>query len=185
MMDSAMNQLKTDLDKVVSHLQDEYSRLQIGRASATLVEQVEVDVYGSKQPLKAVASISVPDAKTIQIQPWDKANLGPIEKAIQVSDINIAPVNDGVVVRLNIPPLTEERRRDLTKVVHKLAEDARISVRTARQKVHDEIKSQQKNGDLTEDDAKGADKKLQEHVDKVNQTIEEMAKKKETDVMTV
>lgn len=185
MMNDAMNQLRSDLQKVTDHLQDEYSRLQIGRASAALVEQVEVEVYGSKQPLKAVASISVPDAKTIQIQPWDKANLGPIEKAIQVSDINISPVNDGVSVRLNIPPLTEERRKDLSKVVHKLAEDARISVRTARQKVHDAIKQQQKNGDITEDDAKGADKKLQEAIDQVNQKIEEMAKKKETDVMTV
>lgn len=180
-----MQQLQGDLDKTTAHLKDEFSRLQIGRASAALVEQIDVEVYGSKQPLKAVATISVPDAKTVQIQPWDKANLGPIEKAIQVSDINISPVNDGAVVRLNIPPLTEERRKDLTKVVHKLAEDARIAVRNARQKAHDAVKNQQKNSDITEDDARHADKLIQEKVDKANQSIEEMAKAKENDVMTV
>lgn len=180
-----MQQLQADLDKTTTHLKDEFSRLQIGRASAALVEQLEVEVYGSKQPLKAVATISVPDAKTIQIQPWDKANLGPIEKAVQLSDINISPVNDGAVVRLNIPPLTEERRKDLTKVVHKLAEDARIAVRNARQKAHDAVKNKQKSSEITEDDARHADKLLQEKVDKANQQIEEMAKGKENDVMTV
>lgn len=185
MMDAELHQLQTDMDKTVGHLKDEFSRLQIGRASAALVEQLDVEVYGSKQPLKAIASISVPDAKTVQIQPWDKANLGPIEKAIQVSDINISPVNDGVVVRLSIPPLTEERRKDLTKVVHKLAEDARIAVRNARQKAHDSVKSKEKSSDITEDDARHADKLIQEKVDKANQQIEELAKAKEQDVMTV
>lgn len=180
-----MQQLQIDVDKTTAHLKDEYSRLQIGRASSALVEQVEVEVYGSKQPLKAVATISIPDAKTIQIQAWDKANLGPIEKAIQNSDINIAPVNDGVVVRLNIPPLTEERRKDLAKVVHKLAEEARIAIRNARQKVHDVVKSKQKSSEITEDDSHHADKMVQEKVDKANQLIEEMAKGKEHDVMTV
>lgn len=185
MMDAEMQQLQAEIDKTMSHLKDEYSRLQIGRASSALVEHIEVDVYGSKQPLIAVATISVPDAKTVQIQPWDKANLGPIEKAIQVSDINLSPVNDGIVVRLSIPPLTEERRKDLAKVVHKLAEEARIAVRNARQKAHDAVKSQQKNNEMTEDDSRHADKMVQEKVDKANQTIEEMAKGKDHDVMTI
>lgn len=185
MIDAEMQQFKADVDKTTSHLKDEFSRLQIGRASAAIVEHIEVDVYGSKQPLKAVATISVPDAKTVQIQPWDKANLGPIEKAIQVSDINISPVNDGIVVRLGIPPLTEERRKDLAKLVHKLAEDARIAIRNARQKIHDVIKAQQKESTLTEDDARHADKLVQEKVDNANQLIEEMARTKEHDVMTV
>ncbi len=185
MIDAEMQQLQAELDKALSHLQDEFSRLQIGRASAALVEALQVDAYGVKQPLKAMATISIPDAKTVQIQPWDKSQLGPIEKAIQISDIGIAPVNDGTSVRLVIPPLTEERRKDLTKVVHRLAEDARIGVRTARQKVHDAIKTMEKDGQLTEDDARGAAKKLQVKVDDVNQKIEEMAKAKESDVMTV
>lgn len=185
MIDDEMRQLQTDLDKNVGHLKDEYSRLQIGRASAALVESLQVDAYGVKQPIKALATIVVPDAKTIQIQPWDKSQLGSIEKAIQQSDINISPVNDGINVRLNIPPLTEERRRDLTKVVHRLAEDSRIAVRNLRQKVHDKVKTMEKSGDITEDDARSADKRIQEKVDKVNQQIEEMAKNKENDVMTV
>lgn len=180
-----LRQLQTDLEKNLGHLKDEYSRLQIGRASAALVESINVDAYGIKQPIKALATIVVPDAKTIQIQPWDKSQLGPIEKAISLSDINISPVNDGVCVRLNIPPLTEERRRDLAKVVHRLAEEARIAVRNLRQKVQGRLKAMEKSGDITEDDARGADKKLQDNVDRINQQIEEMAKNKENDVMTV
>lgn len=184
-MDAELQQLQAELDKTVSHLQEEFSRLQIGRASSALVEQLEVEAYGVKQPLKTIASISVPDAKTVQIQPWDKANLGPIEKAIQISDINISPVNDGASIRLNIPPLTEERRKDLAKIVHKLAEDARIVVRNARQKVHEKIKEKEKAGEITEDDARGADKKMQEKIDQTNQKIEDLAKSKENDVLTV
>lgn len=185
MLDAELQQLQNDLDKTLAHLRDEFSRLQIGRASVALVEQLEVEAYGVRQPLKTLATISVPDARTVQIQPWDRGNLGPIEKAIQRSDINISPVNDGVVVRLSIPSLTEERRRELTKVVHKLAEDARIAVRNARQKFHDTIREQEKAGGITEDDAKGLAKKLQDKVDSANQQIEEASKKKESDVMTV
>ncbi len=185
MVDDELNQLQSDLDKNFIHLKDEYSRLQIGRASAALVESIHVDSYGVKQQLKALATIVIPDAKTIQIQPWDKSQLGPIEKAISLSDINISPVNDGTSIRINIPPLTEERRKDLAKVVHRLLEEARISGRNLRQKVHDKFKGMEKNGDITEDDAKSADKRLQEKVDKMNQQIEELAKKKENDVMTV
>lgn len=185
MMDSELKQLQVELDKGLEYLRDEFSRLQIGRASSALVESIQIEAYGVKQPLKAVANISVPDAKTVQIQPWDKSQLGAIEKAIQLSDINISPVNDGVVVRLNIPPLTEDRRLELSKVVGRLAEDARIAVRNSRQKLHDKIKSMEKSGDLTEDQARGGEKKMQENIDKVNQQIEEMAKSKENDVMTV
>lgn len=185
MVDQLLDQTQKDFDGTVAHLRDEYSKLQIGRASASLVESLHIDAYGTSQPLKAVASISVPDAKTIQIQPWDKSQLGAIEKAIQNSDLNISPVNDGVVVRINIPPLTEERRKDLCKVVSRLAEEARISIRNARQKAHDKIKEMEKQKEITEDQMHGGDKKLQERVDKVNHQIEEISKSKESDVMTV
>jgi len=185
MIDSEMNNFQSELNKALTHLKDEYSRLQIGRASAALVEGISVDAYGVKQPLKAMATIAIPDAKTIMIQPWDKGQLGDIEKAIQVSDIGLSPVNDGVSVRLNIPPLTEERRKDLTKVVHRLAEETRIAVRNSRQKMNDTIKSMEKSGDITEDDSRGKSKKLQDKVDVANKSIEDLAKSKENDIMTV
>lgn len=185
MVDSLLDQFQKEFDNSVNHLREEFSRMQIGRASAALVEGIHIDAYGTSQPLKAVASISVPDAKTVQIQPWDKSQLGPIEKAIQMSDLQLSPVNDGLCVRLNIPPLTEERRKDLVKVVSRLAEEAKIAVRNSRQKVHDKIKEMEKNKEITEDQMHGGEKKLQERVDKVNQQIDELAKTKEQDVMKV
>lgn len=184
-MDELLQQVQTEFTKILDFLRSEYSRLQIGRASAALVEGLMVEVYGSKQPLKGVASISIPDAKTVQIQPWDKSTLSAIEKAIQASDLNLTPMNDGISIRLNLPPLTEERRRDLTKVVHRMAEEARISTRNSRQRVHDKAKEMEKNKDLTEDQIKLFQKKLQEKVDGTNLEIEKMAKTKESDVMTV
>lgn len=185
MTDKVLQQAESEFQKVLDHLKGEYSRLQIGRASAALVEGLIVEAYGSKQPLKAVGSVSVPDPKTVQIQPWDKSMLSEIEKAIRNSDLNLAPTNDGVVVRLNIPPLTEERRRDLTKVVSRLAEESRITVRHARQKAHDQLKDMEKKSEITEDQARSAEKKLQDRVDKINGDIELLAKNKEKDVMTV
>src|SRR5579883_641461 len=153
---------ESEMKKVIEHLKTEFSHLQVGRASASLVENIMVEAYGSHQPLKGLAHISVPDAKTIQIQPWDKSTLQPIEKAIQIANLGLTPSNDGIVIRINIPPLTEERRRELTKVVNKLAEDARIGIRHARQTVMDKIRAQEKAKEISEDMAKGLEKKLQE-----------------------
>lgn len=185
MSDQILQQASADFDQTLIHLKDEYARLQIGRASAALVEAVQVEAYGTNQPIKAMANISIPDAKTIQIQPWDKGTLGAIEKAIQNSDINISPVNDGIAIRLVLPQLTEERRRDLSKVVGRLAEDARISVRNIRQKNHDKVREMEKNGEITEDQLHVFEKRLQESVDKANNKIEELSKSKESDVMTI
>lgn len=176
---------EAEFKKVIDHLKTEYSHLQIGRASASLVENIMVEAYGAHQPMKGLAHISVPDAKTIQIQPWDKSTLQPIEKAIQMANLGLTPNNDGIVIRINIPPLTEERRRDLTKVVGKLSEEAKIGVRHARQAVMDKIKAQEKSKEISEDMAKGLEKKLQERVDAVNKEIEMMAKNKEADVLKV
>lgn len=176
---------QAEFQKVENHLQEEYSRLQVGRANPSLVEGVMVEVYGSMQPLKAVAGISIPDARTIQIQPWDRGSLAPIEKAILASNLGLNPVNDGIVVRINIPQLTEERRKDLVKVVHKLAEEARISIRNYRQDAHSEFKKLRADSAITEDDQKLGEKLLQEKVDKANENIEHAAKAKEQDVMTI
>lgn len=185
MTDDLLKNAQAEFDQALSHLKEEYSKLQIGRASAALVEGIMVEAYGSKQPIKAMASISIPDAKSIQIQPWDRSQLSALEKAIQNSDLNINPVNDGLSLRLNLPQMTEERRRDLTKVVHRLAEEARIAVRHPRQKAIEKAKELQKNGEITEDQLRGFEKQLQDRVDQVNKSIEEAAKAKEEDVMTV
>lgn len=174
-----------DFGAAIAHLKDEYSKLQVGRASTGLVESLTIDAYGAIQPLKAVASISTPDARTVQIQPWDKAMLPAIEKAISDSDLNMNPTNNGAAVILNVPPLTEERRKDLVKVVNRLAEEARISIRNMRHDAMTSYKKQEHEGDMTEDDRVGAERKLQEKVDKANAEIAELAKAKEGMIMTV
>jgi ribosome recycling factor len=152
--------LDENIKKAVDHLHDDYSSLQVGRASAALVERVVVDSYGTTQPLKAVASITVPDAKTIQIQPWDRGMLAAIEKGIQLAEIGLNPQNDGIVVRLNVPPLTEERRRELTKIVSKMAEEAKIGVRNVRHEAMEQVKKAQKANEITEDQQKHAEKEI-------------------------
>lgn len=176
---------QVDFSKAIDHLKDEFGKLQIGRASTGLVEGIAVTAYGMTQPMKAVASISTPDARTVQIQPWDKGLLSAIEKAIQESDININPTNNGASVILSIPPLTEERRRDLVKVVHRLAEEARISVRNIRHEALASYKRQEHEGEMTEDDRNRSEKKLQEEVEAANETIAELTKAKESAIMTV
>jgi len=177
--------LDENIKKAVDHLHDDYSSLQVGRASAALVERVMVDSYGTTQPLKAVASITVPDAKTIQIQPWDRGMLQAIEKGIQLAEIGLNPQNDGIVVRLNVPPLTEERRRELTKIVSKMAEEAKIGVRNVRHESMEQVKKAQKANEITEDQQKHAEKEIQQKVDKANAEIEGAARAKEADVMKV
>jgi ribosome recycling factor len=185
MTNDVLKKAQAAFDKAIDHLKHEYMGLQTGRASSQMVDSIKVDSYGVSQPIKAVASVSVPDARMISIQPWDKGLLGAIEKAIQNSDLNLNPTNNGTSVILNIPPLTEERRRDLVKVVGRLAEEARISVRNARQDAMSTIKRLQHDGDITEDDKNRSEKQLQDKVDSANSMIAETAKSKEEQVMTV
>jgi ribosome recycling factor len=184
-MVDVISQADQDFSKAIDRLKSEFARLQLGRANPSLVENVPVDVYGVSQPIKAIASISVPDPRTIQIQPWDKGNLAAIEKGIVGTGLGLNPVNDGIVVRISIPPLTEERRSELTKHVRQLAEEARISVRNSRQEANNKFKQMKSDGDITEDDLRNYEKKLQEKVDDVNKQIDELSKTKENDVMTV
>jgi len=176
---------KNEFKKTLEHLKNDYTKLQIGRASATLVEDVKVEAYGTTQPLKAVATVSCPDAKTLQIQPWDKSNLSHIETAIKISGLNLNPINDGTYVRISIPALTEERRAELTKLVHKMAEDARISVRSARQEAHESFKKLESDKKISEDENRLADKNLQIEVDRTNKEIEDLSKAKEADIMKI
>ncbi len=176
---------ETEFQKILHHLKDEYVRLNIGRANAALIENISVDAYGSIQPLKALSSISVTDPRTLQIQPWDKANIMNIMKAIQIADIHVNPNQDGMIIRIVLPPLTEERRKELVKVVHRMAEDARISIRSHRQDIHNVFRKMQQNDEIPEDQFHLAEKKLQEKVDAFNKQIADTASAKEKDVMTL
>ncbi len=182
---SVISAAEMEFAKAVEHLKTEFGKLRIGRASAALVEDLNVDAYGSSQSLKGVASISIPDAMTISIKPWDKGLIGAIDKAIRESDVGLTPNNNGESILLNIPPLTEERRRDLVKVVHKMAEETKITIRNKRQDAMQKFKSMEKDNAITEDDRTGAEKRLQEKVDSVNKEIEEAAKAKEAEVMKI
>lgn len=179
-MDPRIASFQKDVQTVLHFLHQEFSRLQTGRANASLVEHIDVEAYGQKMQLKAVAGISIQDARTIVIQPWDASVLQHVEKAIQASSIGINPMNDGVVIRLNLPPMTEERRVQLKKVVHKLAEEARISVRQHRQKAHDQIKQ-----DKDETLRKTLLDQLQKEVDAANDAIDDVRTKKEEELMKI
>ena len=145
--DPRLTVFQQSADKVFNHLLTEFSRLQTGRASAALVEHITVDAYGQKQPLKAVAGISIGDSKTIVVQPWDRSIMGDVERGLQAADIGASVQNDGSVIRVILPAMNQERREQLVKVVAKLAEEAKISLRQQRQGVHDKIKTEEKDED--------------------------------------
>ena len=176
---------KPELDKSVEHFVEELGQLRTGRASAAMVDNLIVDYYGSKSPVKQVASITIPEPRTIMISPWDKDSLVVIEKAIRESQLNLNPNNDGQVIRINIPALTEERRKDLVKVLNQKAEDARIAIRKQREDAWDEIQKAAKDGLMGEDDKFVGKDKLQEVVDEYNKKVEEIRIKKEEEILTV
>jgi ribosome recycling factor len=166
--------------KTIDHLHQEFGKLQTGRANASVIEHVSVEAYGQRMELKGVASISVQDARSIVIQPWDRSVLGAVEKSLQQANLGTMPVNDGIAIRLNFPPMTEERRIQIKKVVSQLSEQAKIKVRQDRQVTNDEIKTIPE-----EDEKERLQKELQRLVDEANKKIDESAKKKEAEVMTV
>lgn len=180
MDDIRISQFKAATDSVMKHLLGEFSKLQTGRANAALVEHIEVEAYGQRQPLKNLAGISVQDARSIMIQPWDKSVMQDIEKAIQLSSVGVNPVNDGIAIRLNLPPMTEERRMQLKKVVSTLAEESRISVRRHRQEAQDAIKTE-KDEDVRETLLEG----LQKATDAANEAIADAVKRKDEELMKV
>lgn len=184
-MESSINKAKEQFQAVVAHLKSEFSKLQIGRAHAGLVEGIMVEMYGTMQPLKALANIAIPDPKSLMIQPWDRSGLHAIEKAITDSGLGLNPINNGVAVIINMPPMTEERRASVAKIVKNLAEEARIAIRTSRQDAHTSFKQMKEANQMTEDDVFGAEKRLQAVVDDANNQIDELAKAKEHDVMTI
>ncbi|PIR48254.1 ribosome recycling factor [Candidatus Peregrinibacteria bacterium CG10_big_fil_rev_8_21_14_0_10_55_24] len=181
MADPRLSAFDQEMSKIIEFLHGEYGKLQTGRASASLVEHVEVEAYGQKQPLKTIAGITIDGARSIVVQPWDRSVLQNVEKALQSANLGVNPVNDGQVLRINLPPMTEERRTQMVKTVGQLAEEARISVRQQRQKIHDLIKE----GESDEDARYTGLDQLEKAVKAANEKIEEIKEKKEKEVMTV
>ncbi len=173
------------MEKTMEVLSSEFGSVRAGRANSQVLDRISVPYYGVDTPIGQVASISSPDARTLVIQPWDGSLLRPIEKAIQISDLGINPTNDGRIIRLVFPQLTEERRKDLTKQVKKYAEDAKVAVRNVRRDGMDAIKKAVKKSEITEDDQKKAEKDLQDLTDKYIKKVDELCAKKEKELMEI
>ncbi len=185
MIQDIINQHKDQFEKVIEHFHHELSSVRTGRANPALLATVMVESYGTKMPIQQVANITVSDAKTLTISPWDKSQIGEIEKGIQAANLGFNPSNDGNVVRINLPPLTEERRKEMVKLVGQIEEQARIGIRQVREEIMKAVKRAENDGEATKDDVSGAQKKVQEVIDKYNDQIKETAKDKETELMTV
>ena len=173
------------MDKAVDHLNEEFGAVRAGRANPKVLDRITVEYYGSETPLNGVATVSSPDARTLVIQPWDTKLLKDIQKAIQVSDLGINPQNDGRVIRLTFPQLTEDRRKDLVKQVKKYAEDAKVAMRNIRRDGMDYVKKLKKNSEITEDDQKKAEKDLQDLLDKMIKKVDAALAAKEKELMSM
>ena len=173
------------MEKTLEVLAADFGSVRAGRANAQVLDRISVEYYGVDTPINQVGSISSPDARTLVIQPWDGTLLKPIEKAIQTSDLGINPQNDGRVIRLVFPQLTEDRRRELTKQVKKYGEDAKVAIRNIRRDAMDSLKKQLKKSEITEDDQKKSEKDMQELTDKYVKKIDDMCAKKEKELMEI
>ena len=173
------------MDKALDHLQEEFGAVRAGRANPKVLDRITVEYYGSETPLNGVATISSPDARTLVISPWDTKLLKDIQKAIQTSDLGINPQNDGRVIRLVFPQLTEDRRKELVKQIKKYAEDAKVAMRNIRRDGMDYVKKLKKNSEITEDDQKKAEKDLQDLLDKMIKKVDDATALKEKELMAI
>jgi len=177
--------LEAQMQKSIEATQRNFNTIRTGRASASLLDRIVVDYYGSPTPLKSLAGISTPDSSTITIAPYDISALQTIERAISLSDIGLTPSNDGKVVRLNIPPLTEERRKELVKMAGKLAEEGKVAIRNVRRDAVDEVRKQEKNNDISEDESRDLQDTVQKVTDKYVAKVDELLATKEKDITTI
>ena len=184
-MNTILSNAEEKMNKSITALISEYASIRAGRANPTILDKVMVEYYGTPTPINQLAAVSVPEARTLLIQPWDKSSIKSIEKAIQTSDIGINPQNDGNSIRLIFPPLTEERRRELVKGVYKYAEECKVAVRSIRRDAMEKTKDLKKKSEITEDDQKNAEKKIQEITDRFCKEIDEIAQNKEKDIMEI
>lgn len=178
-------EVESHMQKAVEATQRSFNTIRTGRANATILDRVMVEYYGTPTPLKSLAGISIPDSSTIAIQPYDRNSLSLIEKAILTSDIGITPSNDGSIIRLNIPPLTSDRRKDLVKQTAKMAEEGKVSIRNIRRDAIDSVRKQEKSGEVSEDEARDLQDNIQKLTDKYVQKVEQILADKEADIMTI
>lgn len=179
------SEIESKMNKTVEVFKQNLSEVRAGRANPAILNKISVEYYGTPTPINQVAGISVPEARLIMIQPWDASILKDIEKAILASDIGINPNNDGKVIRLSFPELTEERRKDLVKDIKKMAEESKVAVRAVRRDGIDKAKAMQKNGEITEDDLRGAEETIQKLTDKKIEEIDKILNDKEKEILTV
>ncbi|MBB5022371.1 ribosome recycling factor [Desulfurispira natronophila] len=185
MVSEVYDEMKEKMQKALEATRKDFSTLRTGRATTSLLDGIKVDYYGTPTPLQQVGTIATPDATTMTIQPWEATMIGAIEKAIHGSNLGVTPSNDGQMVRINIPPLTEERRKALAKQVKKFAEEGRVAVRNVRRQGNEMIKSFEKSKDITEDESKRAQDEVQKITDSFVKKIDELAEAKENELMTV
>lgn len=181
----SLQEAKRRMENAVEALRREFAGVRTGKASPALLDTIRVEAYGSQVPLNQVASVSAPEPRLLVVQPWDRAMISPIEKAIQISDLGLNPANDGKVIRVPIPPLTEERRKEYVRLLHKMTEEGRVAVRQARKDANDEIKRRQKDSDISEDEAHREQDEVQKLTDRYIHQMDELLKHKEAEVMEV
>lgn len=184
-IDSILFDAEERMEKALAALDREFAKLRTGRATTALVDGIKADYYGTPTPISQMASVAVPDSRTLTIQPWDKGGIALIEKAILKSDLGLTPVNDGKVVRIVMPPLTEERRKDLSKVARKYSEDAKVAVRNVRRDANDSLKKLEKDKTITEDDQKRAAEDVQKLTDKYVADVDKKCAAKEKEIMEI
>jgi ribosome recycling factor len=185
MKELILKNFKDDMEKTISALDKSFSRVRTGRASVTLLDGIKVDYYGTPTPITQVATLSVPESRLIVIAPWDATALGSIEKAIQKSDLGLTPSSDGKVIRISIPQLTEERRKELVKVVKKMAEEEKVKLRNARRDANEELKDLKKNNKMTEDDLFSTQEEVQKLLDRHIEKTDKVLTAKEKEIMEI
>ncbi len=185
MIESIISSNKANFTKTLEHFKHEMSTLRTGRANPALLATVIVESYGAKVPLQQVASVNVSDAKTLTISPWDKSQLQAVEKGIMEANLGLTPNNDGSVIRINLPPMSEDRRKEMVKLLGQIAESARIGIRQAREEILKIMKKSESDGEVGKDDLSHGQKKVQELVDDFNKQIKDLADDKEKEIMTV
>ncbi|UOF89386.1 ribosome recycling factor [Fodinisporobacter ferrooxydans] len=185
MVQDILKKVEERMDKSIQALRKEFATVRAGRATPNLLDKIVVEYYGSTMPIHQLANISAPEPRLLVIQPWDKGSLGAIEKAISKSDLGLVPTNDGGVIRIVIPQLTEQRRQELVKQIRKMAEEGRVAVRNVRRDLNDEVKKVEKNGDISEDESRRAQEKIQHATDKYIGEIDKILATKEKELLEV
>ncbi|MEJ5348037.1 MAG: ribosome recycling factor [Desulfosoma sp.] len=185
MLSEVFEDAKDRMQKAVGTLEKEFKRLRTGRASVSLVDGIRVEYYGTPTPLNQLATLTVPEPRTIMIQPWDQSCLGEVEKAIMKSELGLTPMNDGKVIRIHVPPLTEERRRDLVKLVRKMAEEAKVAVRNIRRDANEMIKDLKKEKEISEDEQFKGQEEVQKITDDFIKKIDELSAAKEKEILEI